>query len=76
MYGISPFSMGGYGYLSNTYGNNANYYQNLKSQYGVGYEDFGSRPQVQAYPFAITPKRPEPILEKFGLIRFLKQCFS
>lgn len=61
----------------NSYGGipNGNAHQNLKNKYGVGYEDFGSRPYAQPYPFAITPRQPdyqrfETKLQKF--LRFLK----
>ncbi len=55
--------------------NNVNVHQNLKNKYGVGYEDFGSRPYAQPYPMAITPRRQAPVCENNWLGRFIKKCF-
>ena len=54
---------------------NVNVHQNLKNKYGVGYEDFGSRPYAQPYPMAIVPRRPISDLENNWLARFIKRCF-
>lgn len=55
--------------------NNINVHQNLKNKFGVGYEDFGSRPYAQPYPMAIVPRRPVPACENTWLGRFIRKCF-
>lgn len=72
MYGMGS----SYG-MSGMYGNGGNVHQQLKSQYGVGYEDSGAiRPYAQPYPMAIIPRTPEPKCEKFSFCRFIRKCFS
>lgn len=61
--------------MNSAYGNGGNVHQNLKGRYGVGYEDFGSRPYAQPYPHAIVPREPVPALEHSWLGRFFKRCF-
>lgn len=69
-------SVVGYGQSNTNFmGGNNNVHQNLKAKYGVGYEDFNSRPYAQPYPFAIVPRRPEPPMEKSWFTRFIKKCF-
>lgn len=53
----------------------SNVHQSLKTKYGVGYEDSGTRPYAQPYPMAITPRRPEGAIEKSWFSRFIKKCF-
>ncbi len=59
----------------NSFQGSVNVHQNLKAQYGVGYEDFGSAPYAQPYPMAVVPHRAEPAIEKTWLGRFIKKCF-
>ena len=51
-----------------------NVHQNLKNKYGVGYEDFGQKPYVQPYPFAIIPRQVEP--EKNWFQRLFKLFYN
>lgn len=60
--------------MGNTQGS-INVHQNLKAKYGVGYEDFGSRPYAQPYPMAITPRRPSPVMNETWFGRFVRKCF-
>lgn len=55
--------------------NNVNVHQNLKAKYGVGYEDFGSRPYAQPYPMAIVPRRPDNGMGASWFGRFIRKCF-
>ena len=66
-------SMPGMGGMN--YGTGGNVHQQLKQRYGVGYEDFGTRPYAQPYPFAIIPRRPETPCQENAFCRFLKKCF-
>lgn len=70
---VNMYSMGSMGMYNSMQGGNVHQY--YKNKYGVGYEDFGSRPYVQPYPMAIVPISPKPTLERFWLGRFLKKCF-
>ena len=78
---VNMYSMGmmggmyGMGYGS-MYGMGGNVHQAFKSQYGVGYEDFGSRPYAQPYPMAIVPRAREPKSEETWFGRFLRKCFA
>ena len=76
MYPMYPMGMGSYYSLNSMYGTNGNVHQNFNARYGVGYEDFGTRPYAQSYPMAITPKRTEPITEQFWIGRFIRKIFS
>lgn len=69
---VNFYSMGMSG---NQYGGGVNVHQQLKAKYGVGYEDFGTRPYAQPYPFAIIPRRPESPIQENAVVRFLKKCF-
>lgn len=77
---VNMYSMGsmgmmnGYG-MNNMGGSSVNVHQNFKSKYGVGYEDFGTRPYAQPYPMAIIPRRPEPSYEN-AFRRFLNKIFA
>lgn len=55
--------------------NNVNVHQNLKAKYGVGYEDFGTRPYAQPYPMAIIPQPPVSKCENSWFSRFFQKCF-
>lgn len=70
MYSGSMMPMG----MNNMQGSN-NVHQNLKAKYGVGYEDFGSRPYAQPYPMAIVPRRQDSAIENNWLGRFIRKCF-
>ena len=74
MYGM-PTMYGANG-IYNAYGMGGNAHQQLKNCYGVGYENFGSSPYAQPYPFAIVPRRQEPPCEENAFCRFLKKCFK
>ncbi len=74
MYSGSMMPMGMNMGMANTQGS-GNVHQALKTKYGVGYEDFGSRPYAQPYPMAIVPRRPESGMDKTWLGRFIKRCF-
>lgn len=77
MYSMGMMGGGMYG-MNSMNGMNTgsgNVHQQLKERYGVGYEDFGSRPYAQPYPFAIIPRRPEPPCEENAFCRFLRKCF-
>lgn len=50
-------------------------HQNFKNQYGVGYEDFGSRPYAAKYPMALTPKAQLQPIEKTEIVRILRKLF-
>lgn len=52
-----------------------NEHQKLKARYGVGYEDFGTRPFVQPCPISTVPRRPEPPIQENALVRFWKKMF-
>ena len=52
---VNMFSMG----MMNGIGSSGNVYQNLKSKYGVGYEDQGLTPCPHTYSMPVKPKRPE-----------------
>lgn len=70
------YSMGMMNGMGNMYGaTTGNVHQYYKSRYGVGYEDFGTRPYAQPYPMAIIPRRPEPCYEN-PICRFLKKIFA
>ena len=71
-----PMGIGSYYSLNNMYGNYGNVHQDFNARYGVGYEDFGSRPYVQPYPMAITPRRPEPLIQQSWIGRLIKNIFS
>ena len=77
---VNMYSMGMmngmYGMGGMNYGAGGNVHQQLKQRYGVGYEDFGTRPYAQPYPFAIIPRRPEPPCQENAFCRFLKKCFG
>ena len=63
------------GMNGNQYGGGVNVHQQLKAKYGVGYEDFGTRPYAQAYPMEIIPRvQPNPVQENL-FIQFLRKCF-
>lgn len=72
MYSSSMMPMGMN--MGNVQGSN-NVHQNLKAKFGVGYEDFGSRPYAQPYPMAIVPRRPDSDIDKTWFGRFIKKCF-
>lgn len=72
---VNMYSMGMYGMGGMNYGSGGNVHQQLKSRYGVGHEDFGTRPYAQPYPFAIIPRRPEAPCQENAFCRFLKKCF-
>ena len=63
------------GMTGNQYGCGINVHQQLKNRYGVGYEDFGTRPYIQSCPISYIPRAAEPPVPKNAFIRFLKQCF-
>ena len=82
---VNMYSMGmmGTGFHGGMYNQGAlggtstgNVHQQLKQRYGVGHEDFGTRPYAQPYPFAIIPRQPEPPCAENTFCRFLKKCFS
>ncbi len=76
MYSGSMMPIGGMNTNMNGFqGGGTNAHQALKAKYGVGYEDFGSRPYAQPYPMAIVPRRPEPACQKTWLGRFIQRCF-
>ena len=52
---VNMYSMGMMGGL----GGSGNVYQNLKSKYGVGYEDEALTPKPFTYSMSVKPKRPE-----------------
>ena len=68
-------SMSPMGNMNNSYGSGGNVHQDLKAKYGVGYEDFGSRPYAQPYPMAIVPRRPLSACENNWFGRFIRKCF-
>lgn len=75
MYSMGMMSgMNGMGGMN--YGSGVNVHQQLKARYGVGYEDFGTRPYAQPYPFAIIPREPESPCAENPICKFLKKCFS
>ena len=51
-----------------------NYYQSLNNKYGVGYEDFGSRPYIRKYPMPITPEPIKPPVKNW-VQRFVNKLF-
>ena len=73
---VNMYSMGMMGGMNGMYGAGGNVHQQLKQRYGVGYEDFGTRPYAQPYPFAIIPRRPESPCQENAFCRFLKKCFN
>lgn len=76
---VNMYSMGSMmGGMNGMYGSNstgANVHQSFKGKYGVGYEDFGSRPYAQPYPMAITPRQPNPPCYESAFCRFIKKLF-
>lgn len=76
MYSMGMMGGGMYGMGGTNQGTASNVHQQLKQRYGVGYEDFGTRPYAQPYPFAIIPRRPESPYEENAFYRFLRKCFS
>ena len=65
----------------NIYANTAvlgagNVHQSFKNKYGVGYEDFNSRPYAQPYPAAIIPKAPETPFQKSWFGRLISKLYS
>ena len=74
MYSMGIMNSGMYG-MNGMYNSSGNVHQQLKNRYGVGHEDFGTRPYAQPYPMAIIPRRPETPCEQNFICRFLKKCF-
>ena len=78
MYGTYPYGnyYGMYGGIYNMYSPGINSHQYLKNRYGVGHEDFGTRPHIQPYTMAIVPKDPLSPPEKNPIKRFIKECYK
>lgn len=70
---VNMFSMMGYGNIAGM--NGGNVHQSLKAKYGVGYEDFGTRPYAQPYPQAIIPRHPEKPLAKTWLGKLIQKSY-
>ena len=80
---VNMYSMGMMGGMYGMYGMyntydsmGGNSHQQLTARDGVGYEDFGSAPYAQPYPFAIVSRRPEPACLENPICRFFKKCFK
>ena len=77
---VNMYSMGMmngmYGMGAMNYGANGNVHSQLKQRYGIGYEDFGTRPYAQPYPFAIIPRTPETACQKNSICNFFRKFFS
>ena len=72
-FGMSGYGMTGYGTGSaqnyrNFCGVTGSNHAALKSKYGVGYEDFESRPTTFSYPMPVIP-RVQPEAKKASLWR-------
>ena len=76
MYSMGMMGGGMYGMNGMNQSSTGNVHQPLKQRYGVGHEDFGTRPYAQPYPFAIIPRRPESPCEENAFCRFLRKCFA
>lgn len=75
MFGMYPMGMFS-GSLYSMYAPGVNVHQQLQNRYGVGYEDFGTRPYAQPYPMATVMRAPLPKCQENGFCRFIKKCFS
>lgn len=76
-YGMNPmYNMYGMNSMYGMYGSGVNVHQQLKQRYGVGNEDFGTRPYAQPYPFPIVPRRQEAPCFENSFCRFFKKFFS
>jgi len=77
MYSMNSMgSMGNMGMMNNMYNSSGNVHQNFKNKYGVGYEDFNSRPYAQPYPFAVTPQSNVGNCYDCWFKRFIRKIFS
>ena len=76
MYSMGMMGGGMYGMGGMNYGSGGNVHQQLKARYGVGYEDFGTRPYAQPYPTAVIPRTPETPLQKSWFGRLIRKLYS
>ena len=75
MYSMGMMGGGMYGMGGMNNNSQVNVHNQLKQRYGVGYEDFGTRPYAQPYPMAITPRAQKPAYTENAFFRFLKKIF-
>lgn len=73
---VNMYSMGMMNYGNNLGMSNGNIHQSYKTKYGVGYEDFGTRPYAQPYPQAIVPRHPERPFPKTWIGKLLYRYFQ
>ena len=76
MYSMGMMGGGMYGMGGMNNGPQVNVHEQLKQRYGVGYEDFGTRPYAQQYPMGIVPRAPKSKCTQNVFCRFIKKCFA